>query len=263
MAKASNNDFPSILMTEQAVKPSAPAAGKWRIYPKTDHKFYWEDSGGTETEIGGAAGSVATDAIWDAAGDLAVGSGANTAAKLSKGADGAVLAMGNGAVIWNAGVAFPGSKATYDRYWRTDLGLEFYWDGTRWVTTTLYIGTLDSVMAQPVTSDNTTSRLMSWATTFDLWLDAFYSSTYVTTTNDGSKYWTVTLRKVVGNESKTTIVSFNTSADTVNEWTQRRTAIGAAYVAANYRLFDVGVAKTSTPGDMFWTFSMTYRLIAT
>lgn len=61
MAKASNNDFPSILMTEQAVKPSAPAAGKWRIYPKTDHKFYWEDSGGTETEIGGGG---AGDMLW-------------------------------------------------------------------------------------------------------------------------------------------------------------------------------------------------------
>ena len=33
----------------------------------------------------GGGGAVATDAIWDAAGDLAVGSGANTAVKLAKG----------------------------------------------------------------------------------------------------------------------------------------------------------------------------------
>lgn len=85
MTKGSDNDFPSILITEQAVKPTAPAAGKQRLYMKTDHKLYHEDSGGTETEVGGASGDVATDAIWDAAGDLAVGTGANTAAKLTKG----------------------------------------------------------------------------------------------------------------------------------------------------------------------------------
>ena len=53
MAKGSDNDYPSILITEQASKPTAPAAGKQRIYMKTDHKLYHEDSGGTETEVGG------------------------------------------------------------------------------------------------------------------------------------------------------------------------------------------------------------------
>jgi hypothetical protein len=42
----------------------------------------------------GAAASVATDAIWDAAGDLAVGSGADTAARLAKGAAGTVPTYG-------------------------------------------------------------------------------------------------------------------------------------------------------------------------
>ena len=40
---------------------------------------------------GGGSGDVATDAIWDAKGDLAVGTGANTAAKLTVGANGTVL----------------------------------------------------------------------------------------------------------------------------------------------------------------------------
>lgn len=38
-----------------------------------------------------AGGSVATDAIWDAKGDLAVGTALNTAQVLSVGADGTVL----------------------------------------------------------------------------------------------------------------------------------------------------------------------------
>lgn len=49
----------------------------------------------------GGGGNVATDAIFDAAGDLVVGSGANTAVRLAKGSDGAVLTMVSGAVAWD------------------------------------------------------------------------------------------------------------------------------------------------------------------
>ena len=52
---------------------------------------------------GGGGGAVATDAIWDAAGDLAVGTGANTAAKLTKGNNGDVLTISGGNVVWGAG----------------------------------------------------------------------------------------------------------------------------------------------------------------
>jgi hypothetical protein len=41
--------------------------------------------------VGGSSGSVATDALWDAKGDLAVGTGANTSAKLTVGTDGQLL----------------------------------------------------------------------------------------------------------------------------------------------------------------------------
>lgn len=61
MTKASDNDFPSLLVTEQVAKPTAPAAGKRRVYMKTDHKLYSEDDGGTEAEIGGAGGSLTSE----------------------------------------------------------------------------------------------------------------------------------------------------------------------------------------------------------
>lgn len=52
---------------------------------------------------GGGGGAVATDTIWDAAGDLAVGTGSNTAARLAKGNDGDVLTISGGSVAWGAG----------------------------------------------------------------------------------------------------------------------------------------------------------------
>jgi hypothetical protein len=83
----------------EAAAPSTPAASKVVIYAKSDGLMYSKDDAGTETLMSGGAGggSVATDAIWDAAGDLAVGSGANTAAKLTKGSALQTLRVNSGA----------------------------------------------------------------------------------------------------------------------------------------------------------------------
>jgi len=74
--------------------------------PNADRIAFWDDSAGafdwltagtgltiTGTTISstGGSGDVATDAIFDAKGDLAVGTGANTASRLAVGSDGQVL----------------------------------------------------------------------------------------------------------------------------------------------------------------------------
>lgn len=61
-------------------------------------------------------GSVATDTIWDAAGDLVQGTGANTAAKLPIGTAGQVLTVNGGATAAEWAAAASGSVAT-DTIW--------------------------------------------------------------------------------------------------------------------------------------------------
>jgi len=102
--KGSDNPYPSLLF-EEHVDPANPAAGHHRMFVDTDQALKMVDSAGTVTVLGAASGAVGTDAIWDAAGDLAVGTGANTAAKLTKGADGTILTMAGGAVGWAAPAA--------------------------------------------------------------------------------------------------------------------------------------------------------------
>jgi hypothetical protein len=65
-------------------------------------------------QLTSAGNAVATDAIWDAAGDLAVGSGANTAAKLSRGTALQVLRVNAGetALEW----ATPSGGSTQGRH---------------------------------------------------------------------------------------------------------------------------------------------------
>lgn len=63
-----------------------------------DGTKFVRDDGTLVAPSGG--GSVATDAIWDAAGDLAVGSGANTAARLPIGGEGTFLGVVGGALTY-------------------------------------------------------------------------------------------------------------------------------------------------------------------
>ena len=76
-----------------AARPAAAGPPAGSLYScTTDSLIYRTDgtSWATWATLGGVGGSVATDAIWDAAGDLAVGTGANTGARLAVGASGTV-----------------------------------------------------------------------------------------------------------------------------------------------------------------------------
>jgi hypothetical protein len=88
----------------EAAAPSTPAAGRTVTYAKADGLMYSKDDAGVETLMSGGAGggSVATDAIWDAGGDLVQGTGANTAARLALGAAGTVLRSTGSAAAWGA-----------------------------------------------------------------------------------------------------------------------------------------------------------------
>lgn len=96
----------------EGAAPATPAASKTRIYAKADGLLYSKDDAGTETLVSGGAGggSVATDAIWDAAGDLAVGTGANTAARLAIGTTRKALTSNGTTATW-AYRSFIGAKA--------------------------------------------------------------------------------------------------------------------------------------------------------
>ncbi len=109
--KVSEQAYPSTRYTEGSA-PSTPASGEVIIYAKADGSLYQKDDAGTETLLANAAsGAVGTDAIWDAAGDLVQGTGANTAAKLTLGTAGQVLTVNGGATA--AAWATPSSGATY------------------------------------------------------------------------------------------------------------------------------------------------------
>lgn len=170
--------------------------------------------------------------------------------------------VGGGGGI-DSGTAFPGGPSTGDLFFRTDRGLLYYYDGTRWLTMQMFrepFAAEASALASH-TGNDTVGRLPPWHTTHDLWLDTFYAVVRVSTTNNGSNYWTVALDKVDAANSPTTIASFDTTADSANTWITKSVAIGAALTPATYKSFRVALTITSSPGSLIAACALTYRLI--
>lgn len=258
--------FSSALLNGMTIRESAtdgsdftnPAADYRRLFLGEDGVLHLKDSAGTVTDIGGSSGSVATDAIWDAAGDLAVGSGANTAAKLAIGNAGGVVARINGAVAWNAGTAFP-TATTGDRYFRTDRGLEYYYDGTRWLSMTLYthqFGTAQGLV-NTATAGNLSIGVL-WQD-YDMYLVDWHAAAYVVTTNNGTSYWTMVLTKTDG-ASASDVASVNTSAHAADTWVKQKASINAL-VGTGQEIIAYEVRKTSSPGNIVAAGMVTYRLV--
>lgn len=95
-----------LLEGDHASRPAFGDVPQGTLYACSDHDLIYQSDGSsawsTWANVSGSGGDVATDAIWDAAGDLAVGSGANTAAKLAAGSEGEVLTIASGVPSWEA-----------------------------------------------------------------------------------------------------------------------------------------------------------------
>jgi hypothetical protein len=85
---------PGMFLTgDHASRPAATAVGGGTLYSCSTHSLIYQSDGAAWSTWAtlGSSGSVATDTIWDAKGDLAGGTGANAASRLAVGSNGQVL----------------------------------------------------------------------------------------------------------------------------------------------------------------------------
>lgn len=99
------------------------------------------------------------------------------------------------------GTTFPVSPNAGDRFFRTDLGMEFFWNGTYWLSTTLYhftSGVGDAVWNPAISADTVMERgavpLLSGGS--DIWLEDMQAGCFINsggTALSASHKWTVSL----------------------------------------------------------------------
>ena len=168
---------------------------------------------------------------------------------------------------WTSGTSMPYGPATNQRVTRTDLGMDFYWDGTRWLSTTIYKVELrqEDTLTWPLTANATVVHrgVPPFNGAYDIYMLNWEWQSAVLTTNTGSAYWTVTLRKYpVPTGASTVLITANTSADTADSTYQKISAINALLGA--FGGFFTDSNKTSTPGNhRFMGGHITCRIVGT
>lgn len=160
----------------------------------------------------------------------------------------------------HAGIAsvtsFPGSPASGDRVWRSDRGIEYYYDGTRWLSTTLYsmpIQLSDQNNPRTTTTGFLGRAANPWAGLYDVYLLDGVFSYYLSATGN----WTLDIVDSAAAVLATTTVSTVTTHTTV------RVAINAVKangLAANSN-FNLSVTENSGAASLYTMAALTYRLV--
>jgi len=167
------------------------------------------------------------------------------------------------------GASFPASPADGDRYWRTDLDMQFFYDGTRWVSTTLYQMPMSiwSATAQAKLTATTANCFRTTPPSLEggsnIWCVKVTQGFYVYdgTNLSGSHKWVVTFVEYPSTATFAT-VTIDSGAETT--WRVLEVAVGAAMTAADRSLWTVNATKTGTPGDLLVHAPVvSYRIIAT
>jgi hypothetical protein len=264
---ASDNAFPSFLVTE-GTAPSSPAAGKQRLFiDSSDHLLKYKNSSGTVTAVAAAAsGSITASGYTQSTAKLLGRSTASTGAieEITVGTNltlsaGTLSASGGSGI--SAGTSFPGSPATNDLFNRTDRGYIYYYDGTRWVTSQEFghsLAVLD--VLEPVSATNPLLFGSIDLGANGAWITRHVTITFASGTNNGSNFWTAQLNKRDGAGATTSVGgSFNTSADSANTWTRHDTTVGASITTG--LTWALSITKTSAPSTIYATCTVYYRLI--
>lgn len=224
-----------------------------------------------------AANVLKTDDALQVVGVLNADSGINTASITANGPSMTITGftvLGYTTFLRGGGSAFPGSPATNDRYFRTDLGMEFFYDGTRWLSTQLFHYSLsvgDNAYGGGLTATFNAERAVSpyLSGGSDLWIVQASTDFLVSsggTALGASHSWIATLIGVTDGGTATTTLatlSVNSGASAV----ARNVNVAVNALMNNgvvKRALNVTWTKTGTPGAMRYAPVMfTYRVVAT
>lgn len=158
----------------------------------------------------------------------------------------------------DSGTSFPVTPSTNDRFFRTDRGIEYYYDGTRWLS-------MQQFRVAMGFGDNPTIPLTATkAATFrfdnpeggvwSIYVESLHFGTYLTA---GSTVWTIATTVLgVG----TSLGSTTTTGDAATTPSNHIVTVNAVF-ASSVAAFQTDFTKTSGTGNIYPHGTMLYRLV--
>lgn len=160
------------------------------------------------------------------------------------------------------GTAFPSSPTTGDKFYRTDLNWLCFYDGTRWLTCTEYSEPIALASKIFISSIPDASGHIAVRRDFQPYITTMTNSIRVSTTSNGSNFWTINLLRYNSSSATSTVHTFNTSTLTAGVYTNMKQTINSPLDSSAFFLA-VEFARTGSPGLLGIFSSLQYRLIVT
>lgn len=174
-------------------------------------------------------------------------------------AEGVLTRKADGSLEWGAGAANPANPTAGQTFFRTDLGLWIYYDGTQWLTTeTFWSGPISAVLQ----AANITLTYHRVRADYAHYVTRRCLTTNVGPTNDGTNYWHVynfAINPTLA--AATSLGTVNTDADTASANTNHDLAL--TVTPANYGGFYIQLEKHNSPSAITLYASFYYKLIIT
>ncbi len=161
-----------------------------------------------------------------------------------------------------AASAFPSDGVTNERLYRHDRDIQYFFDGTRWLSQNLFHMSMspgDIIPANQTATGVTGGRFAPPTQDYDCWLETLYVATYIASGNTSAAYWSFALMKTDG-VSSTAVGTTTTQSDASATWISEKLAINALLGTAN-DIIELNASKTSTPGNWYMSASLSYRLV--
>ena len=158
------------------------------------------------------------------------------------------------------GTSFPGSPATNSRFYRTDRRIEYFYDGTRWLSTQIFILQFDAQQVNPpITASTSRFTVNPWWGVYDIYVErGVVSSTFSTST--AANYFSFTFKR--WDAAAITNISSTISGqnNVINTAVVQTTTINTVVTSAN-ELFELRADETGGSSMTNFTGCLQYRLV--
>ena len=149
----------------------------------------------------------------------------------------------------DAGTAFPINPSSGARFWRTDLGMWGFYDGTRWLGPVVERSMSLFGFLMPT---NTAGTILAASMYGAKYLLGASLSWLVNSANDGANHWHLTL---YNDATASTIISTDVAAPSA--WQHAAITLNATHTFAMHQIFSA--TKVGSPGLLYASASTRYR----
>lgn len=159
-----------------------------------------------------------------------------------------------GVIALAAGTSFPGTPATGDHFYRSDRNIQYFYDGTRWLSAQLMSIAIGEGVSTATTG--TQYHAVPWTGVYDIYLDSFSYTSFRTAAGE----WDITVNWVSASNVSTALGTVDGNGTPTSTWLAGTVAIGSV-LSSSARSLSMVRTNVSGAASFFATVEIFYRLV--